>query len=97
MFGDYWMVSRETLVKDSEYAIILIALTSKWNVIIDDTNLNPKYISDLTNIAKKTGAKIEFKKFIVPLDELLKRDANRENPVGEDVIRKFWEKYNERI
>lgn len=91
------MVSRETLVKDSEYAIILIALTSKWNVIIDDTNLNPKYISDLTNIAKKTGAKIEFKKFIVPLDELLKRDASRENPVGEDVIRKFWEKYNERI
>lgn len=91
------MVSRETLVKDSEYAIILIALTSKWNVIIDDTNLNPKYISDLINIAKKTGAKIEFKKFIVPLDELLKRDASRENPVGEDVILKFWEKYNERI
>lgn len=91
------MLTRENLVKDSEYAIILIALTSKWNVIVDDANLNPKYISDLTNIAKKTGATIEFKKFDVSLDELLKRDANRENPVGEDVIRKFWEKYNERI
>ena len=27
MFGEYWIPSRETLVKDSEYSIILLALS----------------------------------------------------------------------
>ena len=93
MFGEYWIPSRETLVKDSEYSIILLALSSGFNVVVDDSNLNPKAISDLKIIANKTKAEIEFKRFDVPLDELLKRDKNRENPVGEEVIRNFYKKY----
>lgn len=97
MMGDYWVLSREKLIKDSEDILIITALLHKYNVVVDDTNLNPKYISDLNVIAKKTGAEIEFKKFDIPLDELLKRDSNRENPVGEKVIRDFWKKYCENV
>lgn len=97
MFGKYWETARETLVKNSEYEIITLALRYDWNVIVDDTNLNPLTIKELNGIASQYNAEIEFKRFDAPLDELLKRDADRENPVGEEVIRNFYKKYCENV
>lgn len=97
MFGEYWEPAREALVKNTEYQTIELALKYDWNVIVDDSNLNPFTIKELNEIALKNHADIEFKKFDVPLDELLKRDKNREYPVGESVIRTFYSKYYENI
>lgn len=37
--------------------------------------------------------KIEFKDFFIPLEECIKRDSLRENPIGEEIIRNTYNKY----
>jgi hypothetical protein len=36
---------------------------------------------------------IEFKDFFIPLEECIRRDAMRSNPIGEKVIRDTWRRY----
>lgn len=93
MFGDYWIPSRENLVENAEKAIAEEATIDGYNIIIDDTNLNPLYISYWEKFAKNVNYEYEYKKFDVSLEEALYRDKNRENPVGEDVIKSFYQKY----
>ena len=97
MFGKYWLPKREYLVEAVEYDIAEEAILLGWNVIVDDTNLNPKYIDGWKEVADITQCDIEFKEFKVPLDVAIERDRNRDNSVGEDVIRNFYKKYYENI
>lgn len=61
------------------------------SVIVSDTNLVQKHVSQISSIARKYGAKVEIKDFLdVPLAELIERDKNRENSVGEQVIRRMF-------
>ena len=41
--------------------------------------------------------KLEFKDFFIPLQECIERDSKRPNPIGEEVIRKTYEKYKDII
>ena len=41
--------------------------------------------------------KLEFKDFFIPLQECIDRDSKRPNPIGEEVIRKTYEKYKDII
>ena len=97
MFGNYWVPKRENLVTDVECEAIYAAFEYGYNVVVDDTNLNPITIAHLQAIADISGAEVEYKKFYEPLDVLLERDKNRECPVGEDVIRNFYKKYYENV
>ena len=36
---------------------------------------------------------LEFKDFFTPLEICIERDSKRENPIGEEVIRKTYERY----
>lgn len=74
------------------------------DVICSDTNLDPRHIDALRELAADVGAKFEVKDFTgVPLDECVRRDARRPpytpggpcsgRSVGEAVIRGMWEKY----
>ena len=36
---------------------------------------------------------IEYKDFFIPLEVCIERDSKRENPIGEEVIRKTYERY----
>lgn len=38
---------------------------------------------------------IEFKDFFIPLQDCIERDSKRPNPIGEEVIRKTYEKYKD--
>lgn len=40
---------------------------------------------------------LEFKDFFTPLQECIERDSKRPNPIGEEVIRKIYEKYKDII
>ena len=40
---------------------------------------------------------LEFKDFFIPLQECIDRDSKRPNPIGEEVIRKTYEKYKDII
>lgn len=67
---------------------------SKWlHVIIDNTNLNPVHEEDCRDIAKHFNAQFKIKDFVIDVEEAIKRDSMRSNPVGEKVIRDMANKY----
>ena len=62
----------------------------------DIVNTNNSTFSD-PNIVKPDVVQweyeIEFKDFFIPLEECIRRDAMRPNPIGEKVIRDTWRRY----
>lgn len=89
--------NKEKLVEQIELISIGYAFNQKYNVIVDDTNLNPKKINKLKAIAKQYNADVDYKLISTDVEECIRRDALRERPVGEDVIRRFYEKYHENL
>lgn len=80
---------RDTLVRE--------ALSQNKTVIVDDTNFAPIHEETLRTIAAAHDAPFEVKTFDTPVDECIKRDAKRANPVGRDVIMDMYRKYIKQI
>ena len=101
MFGVYWVPSREDVVSKAKKEITTYAMDKGYDIVVDNMNLNPKEIQYWVNlvdyhngyIGKDTKYEIEFKDFFIPLDECIRRDACRPNPIGEKVIRDTWKRY----
>ncbi len=93
MMGGYMVSKRENIITEIESDMVKNALRDKWNVCIDDTNLNPKTINLWKEIAEAYNANIEFKEFLITMSEALERDKNREFPVGKKCIEGFFRKY----
>ena len=101
MFGPYWIPSREDVVTHAKQTIVTYAMGKQHDIVVDNMNLNPKEVQYWTNIVNyyngytKTGERyeIEFKDFFIPLEECIRRDAARPNPIGEKVIRDTWKRY----
>lgn len=106
MMGPYWVPSREPINKHMLWAGLNMAAycTRPYDVVVDNMNLNPKdwkhyedwvttYNQSLNSEETNTQYEIEFKDFFIPLEECIRRDANRPNPIGEKVIRDTWRKY----
>lgn len=70
------------------------ALTNGKNAMIDATSVNRKSRKDWIDIARTAGAYVIAVTFEVSRAELLKRDAQRERHVGEEVIDRFISKYS---
>lgn len=86
---------QEEQVTVIQHGAIKAALKAGQNIIVDDTNLNNKFVRQLMKIAQAYGAEVEFKDFTyVPLEVCIRRDASRDRVVGAEVITKF---YNDRI
>ena len=94
MLGKYWVPQREDLVSTIEEKSVRGALMADYTVILDATNLNPNYLEEWVEISKAYQVEIEYKPFYISLEEAIKRDALRENPVGEKTITNFYNKYN---
>lgn len=78
---------QENLVSKIQDRVIVDAINSGYNVIVHDTNLNSK---SPTRIKKLFDGDVQFMvaDFTnVPVETCIERDAQRENPVGEKVIR----------
>lgn len=60
------------------------------SIIIDDTNFAKKHHDFWKNWAEKLCCEFEEKFFDTPLEECIIRDASREKPVGETVIRSMY-------
>lgn len=99
MLGDYWVPDREKLVTEAKANMITFALITGYDVVVDNMNLNPKedtWIRTLcTNIEKDKGihVDIEYKDFFIPVEECIRRDAMRPNPIGEKIIKQTWRRY----
>ena len=103
MLGKYWVPSREKLVDDIEFNSVESALKRGFDVCIDATNLNDKTICKFKDLCltlqndKNLSIEIVFNKILVSLEEALERDKNRKFPMGEKVIKEFYNKYKDKL
>lgn len=106
MLGKYWVPSREGLVKDLKDLFLWKAMSYRFDIVIDNMNLNPKeleyyerVLNDRNNANEYAptviGPKyeLEIKDFFIPLQDCIERDSKRPNPIGEEVIKATYEKY----
>lgn len=68
-----------------------------YKLYVEAYNQVMEELSKETKLSFKDDTKyeLEFKDFFTPLQECIKRDSKRPNPIGEDVIRKTYEKYKD--
>ena len=97
MLGKYWVPSREKLVQEIQFDAIVEALCRKFDVVIDNTNLNKKVLDKFDCLIKTfEDYEIEYKDFFdTPLSVCIERDKNRELQVTEKVIRGFYNNYKD--
>src|SRR4051812_8498411 len=81
-----WTPSRESWIISAEISLVGVALDSKKNVVIDDTNLLPKDEDRWKEVAKRFGAIFSKVKLDVSLEECVKRDALRDGMIGRPAI-----------
>lgn len=70
--------------------MIMESWSNGENIIISDTNLNPKTRKSLTTQLEDLGYTVEVKSFPITREEAVRRDNLRANGVGADVIYKQW-------
>lgn len=98
MLGKYWVPSREHLVSDIKKDFMVSAMEFGYDIVIDNMNLNPKEVEYYENLVDSVLGyancySLEYKDFFIPLEVCIERDSKRENPIGEEVIRKTYERY----
>lgn len=108
MLGVYWVTSREGLVSDIKKRAAQYAMDRNYDIVVDNMNLNPKEVKFWEDLVwahnetvgnnselkdKYDSYEIEFKDFFIPLEECIRRDAMRPNPIGEKTIRETWRRY----
>jgi len=88
---DFWVWSKanEALVNEIEYDLIQSLLSRGISVVVDDTNISMSRVNLLEAIWMWEDATIEVMLIETPVEECIKRDANREKSVWEEVIKKF--------
>lgn len=97
--GPYWVPQREALVTQIEWASLTKSLGMGYSVVLDATNFRLKTKEQvIENIQKYDPSlhlpvKIEILDCILPLEECIRRDKERENPVGEKAITRMYNKY----
>lgn len=97
MLGKYWVPSREKLVQNIQDEAILASLDRNYDIVIDNTNLNAKVLTNYDNLIRPyKHYSIEYKDFFdTPLSTCIERDKNRELQVTEKVIRGFYNRYKD--
>ena len=94
MLGKYWVTSREHLVSDIKKDFMVSAMEFGYDIVVDNMNFNPKEIEYYENLVGYMNCySLEYKDFFIPLEVCIERDSKRENPIGEEVIRKTYERY----
>ena len=88
MLGKYWIPSREPMVAAMEDGFVEEAILLRLDMVVDNMN-NNKEIEYWKNWANLHNYDLEFKNF----QDCIERDSKRPNPIGEEVIRKTYEKY----
>lgn len=89
MFDSVWTGPREGVIVEVEKAIARVLLNHNMVPLIDDCNLTPKHAFLWNDFCKTWGADLEMKKLPTDLKECIRRDSQREKPVGEAVINRM--------
>lgn len=81
-----------TLVQEE---MVMDALEKGKNIIVSDTNLNPKIRNKWITLLTDLGYEVEIKEFPITLEEAWKRDQMRANGVGREVQYKQYQQWLE--
>ena len=103
MFSQKWSKELEQIVIDTELRAIDNALYEEMDVVVDDvSNLNKYTVDKIWDIVRKyqqmrsiSDYGIIYQDLFIPLEDCIERDSKRPNPIGEEVIRKTYEKYKD--
>lgn len=87
-----YSLTNEAFVQQAQIAIIEAAARSHCQVVIDDTNINPDHIETFTELAQRIGYGIRIVDMTTPLEECIRRDAERARPVGANRIRDMYQR-----
>jgi predicted kinase len=79
LLGSWWTGKRadEDLVTAAEQTLVRSLLRAGSDVIVDDTNLNPRYLHDWADLAGTVGAEIHIVDVRTPVSECIARNAAR--------------------
>lgn len=109
MLGPYWVLERENFVSESRLEFLSKAMLFGYDIVIDNMNLNDwnwniiqnkvyNFNLGLFGKVPKKRYTLEFKDFFdISLEECIKRDFKRENPIGEKIITETYNKYKDII
>jgi predicted kinase len=107
MLGTYWIPAREPLIDHIYEDFLNEAMLKEYDIVVDNMNLSQKYIDQVKEIIDEFNEwarggnlqyELEIKDFFnVPLETCIERDAQREHPIGEAVIRNTYAKYKNSI
>ena len=87
----YWVPNREKIpfLNRVMNEMLTTAFEHDISVVIDNMNLNPKTIKSIQYMiagATWKDVQILYKNILTPIEECIKRDAQREHPIGEKGI-----------
>lgn len=113
MMGPYWVPERENtgILKDLRSTFLLRMMEHQWDIVCDNMNLNPKEAEFFKrevdnfnstycwegNANNKEPYEIEYRDFFIPVEECIRRDSMRQNPIGEAIIKQTWNRYRTMI
>lgn len=90
---DKFTGKNERVTSTVEKSLAIGLLMDGKNVIIDDTNLNPKVFESWVKLANDMGMKWNVYEMNTPVWECVNRDQRRDKSVGRDVIVNMARKY----
>ena len=109
MLGKYWVPSRESLINAMYESFLNQAMLEGYDIVLDNMNLNQKTLAKIKETVEEFNKWISLSPvdlhydikyqtfFDTSLEECIARDAKRENPIGEEVIRNTYNKYKDII
>ena len=102
MFGQYWVPSREVILKRARMAIVTEAMENGYDIVIDNMNLNPNEVHWYEGVINEFNERrpsnhyvLEFQDFKTPVEECIRRDSLRDNPIGAAIIMSTYERYKD--
>jgi predicted kinase len=88
-----WSKEREKEIVKARDLMIETFLDAGYDVIVDDTNFHPPYEERFRKFAEHFNIDFIVKYFEADVDECIRRDSQRDNPVGEKAIRDMYNRY----
>lgn len=95
-WGDPYESHDENWIADARQALIETAMSRGKSIIVDNLNINPKLETGYRALVERWNRTTQFNKYTfevhfidTPVEECIQRDALRNRPVGEMVIRRF--------
>ena len=93
MIYNYKYPDQENIIKKMELCCATLALSEGYNIIIDGINFSQSTIDKWKQVAHDYSCDFQVKYIHCPLKTCIERDAKRENPVGEGVIKGIYNQY----